>query len=51
MIDGYGDVPGLVETLPATAVQGLLSFADTVVGSDLATGWIDRLEEVWRRLA
>ncbi|MGI8614807.1 MAG: phosphotransferase family protein [Nocardioidaceae bacterium] len=51
VVDGYGEARGFVETLPAMAVQGLLSFADTTIGSDQAIGWTVRLEEVQRRLA
>ena len=51
VIDGYGGVQGFVETLPAVAVQGLLSLSGTTVGSEEAIGWTERLGEVHRRLA
>jgi hypothetical protein len=50
-IEAYGDATGLGEALPSSAVQGVLSLADTAEHSDSARGWIDRLEETSRRLA
>ncbi|HEY1915486.1 MAG TPA: phosphotransferase [Streptosporangiaceae bacterium] len=42
-IAAYGTAEGLAEVLPAIAVQGLLSLADTGPGSAEATAWIQRL--------
>lgn len=50
VINSYGDTRGLVEAFPPAAVQGLLSFADTPIGSDAAGEWARRLAELALRL-
>jgi thiamine kinase-like enzyme len=47
-LTAYGDTSGLVDALPAVAVQGLLSFAFADEDDDTGA-WVARLEEVARR--
>jgi hypothetical protein len=49
-IAAYGPGGALTQTLPAVAVQGLLSLSGTACGSAEAAGWIRRLDAVARRL-
>ena len=51
VIAAYGPAAGLMQVLPAVAVQGLLSLSDTPADSAEATGWIRRLEAAAGRLS
>lgn len=51
VVHAYGEVSGLAEAWLPAAVQGLLSFSDTAIGSEEAVGWALRLGEVSRRTA
>jgi hypothetical protein len=51
VIAAYGPAAGLDDVLPALAVQGLLSMADSAPGSDAARGWVARLAATAARLA
>jgi phosphotransferase family enzyme len=48
---GRPDPQRIDQVLPALVVQGLLSFADTPVGSAAADGWLARLDAAAVRLA
>jgi len=50
VIAAYGQTAGLAQALPAMAVQGFLSMAETPVGTAAASGWVRRLEAAVRRL-
>jgi Ser/Thr protein kinase RdoA (MazF antagonist) len=50
VIAAYGTSAGLIETLPAIAVQGLLSMSDAPEGSAEEQAWIGRLNEAASRL-
>ncbi len=50
VIAAYGTPVGLTETLPAAAVQGLLSMSDAPAGSAEERAWIGRLNEAASRL-
>ena len=47
----FGPAAGLMQVLPAVAVQGLLSLSDTPADSAEATGWIRCLEAAAGRLS
>ncbi len=47
----YGPADGLADVLPAVAVQGLLSMADTEPESAAATGWTSRLAAAAARIS
>ncbi len=49
-IAAYGDSAGLRPSLLAAVSQGILSFADSAVGSSEALGWLSRLDEAACRL-
>jgi hypothetical protein len=51
VIAAYGTSVGLTETLPAIAVQGLLSMSDAPDGSAEELAWIGRLNAAAARLA
>jgi hypothetical protein len=43
-VDAYGTSQGLVEVMPSIMVQGFLSMSDHPDGSEVAAGWVARLE-------
>jgi hypothetical protein len=50
VIMAYGSSAGLLDVLPAVAVQGLLSLSDAPDGSAAAMAWADRLDAAADRL-
>jgi hypothetical protein len=50
VIAAYGDADHLADVMPAVAVQGLLSLADTAAGSQDAAAWLGRLDAAARRM-